>query len=385
MPDTFRLVWIRIALCGPLSADDVHEFAIAGIRDALLDIGAIEYDADGLIIAAFSFLNNSFVVTWNDVYSKIQGPFFDVDNPVDNSSNHVDNPVDKSIFSDDIRSSSSNVVEISKNGVNDENITLKNPAKKPRGRPRGKAPTDDAEFDAFWSAYPKDASKKSALDVWKRIRAASKDWPALYAAIMAGLFHAKASRQWNAENGIYVPEAHRWLSKEKWSDRLPAAAVVRFDIENYFYDAPQSPPRAPRDESGDTRPMNPRPPATSPEGRTDTNQTDVLFANLTASPEYVELAIKRIELEIDDRMAPDGILVDLVDIELIRRDGAGRLRLRGDNALIGFVSVLSVQGRYTWRIGRRPISRDDLELELSLREDEYSALYDKYVREEGEQ
>jgi hypothetical protein len=377
MPESFRLVWAQIALRGPLTLDEVHEFAIAGVRDALLDAGIIEYIADGSIQAVPELLNKYPAATWN----MLSGAENNVDNHVDKSGNPVDNHVDKSIFPDVYKSSSSNVVEISKNGENDERTPLKNPAKKSRGRPRGKQPTDDAEFDAFWSAYPKDVGKKSAIDVWNRIRSASKDWPALYSDIMAGLAMAKASRQWTVENGQYVPEAHRWLSKERWRDRLPPA-ILGTNIDTWFYDVPQSPREAPSNDTGDTRLMRHTRPDNSSQVTTATNQTDVLFPGLSATPEYVELALTRIKLEIDDRMAPDGILVDLADVELIRM-APESFKLKTDPER-DFLQRLFREHRLNWRTGRRPTNGDEWQLELALRENEQTALYEQYLRDEGE-
>ncbi len=67
----------------------------------------------------------------------------------------------------------------------------------------------DSGFAAFWAAYPRKGEKKKALSVWRRLRPDPD-------AVMAGLEKWKRSRQWQQEEGRFVPGAVKWLRGEYW-------------------------------------------------------------------------------------------------------------------------------------------------------------------------
>jgi len=80
-------------------------------------------------------------------------------------------------------------------------------------------PTPSAQerrFAEFWQAYPKKVGKKAALGSWKRI----KPDAALFDKIMAAVEAAKGSRQWQRDDGQYIPNPATWLNQGRWDDEL---------------------------------------------------------------------------------------------------------------------------------------------------------------------
>lgn len=71
-------------------------------------------------------------------------------------------------------------------------------------------------FLRFWSEYPKKVGKKAALGSWKRI----KPDAALFDKIMAAVEAAKGSRQWQRDDGQYIPNPATWLNQGRWDDEL---------------------------------------------------------------------------------------------------------------------------------------------------------------------
>lgn len=75
-------------------------------------------------------------------------------------------------------------------------------------------------FALFWKAYPKKVGKGAAEKSWKKIKPSAE----LFDRIMAAIDAAKASEQWQREDGRYIPNPATWLNQSRWEDELPAAA-----------------------------------------------------------------------------------------------------------------------------------------------------------------
>lgn len=93
------------------------------------------------------------------------------------------------------------------------------PKNKPNNKPKetlsGERVNQEAQFKAFWDAYPRKEGKKKALEKWKRL---NPD-PDLFARIMAGLDKHIRSEQWR--RGV-IPHPTTWLNGERWEDELPS-------------------------------------------------------------------------------------------------------------------------------------------------------------------
>lgn len=88
-----------------------------------------------------------------------------------------------------------------------------NPPISPRAR--------NTAFEKFWSAYP---NKKSKGDAEKAFTMALKKTD--LETILAALEKHKTSRQWQEDNGRFIPYPATWLNQERWSDVLEVAAPM---------------------------------------------------------------------------------------------------------------------------------------------------------------
>ena len=76
-------------------------------------------------------------------------------------------------------------------------------------------------FEAFWAEYPRQESRHDAWLEWMRI---FERGDVEFDDIMAGLWHAKGSRQWNQSETRFVPNPARWLRERRWTDRMETVA-----------------------------------------------------------------------------------------------------------------------------------------------------------------
>lgn len=72
----------------------------------------------------------------------------------------------------------------------------------------------EQRFDEFWAAYPKKVGKKAALASWKKVKPDTE----LFDKIMTAIGRAKATWQWQRENGRYIPNPKTWLNEGRWDD-----------------------------------------------------------------------------------------------------------------------------------------------------------------------
>lgn len=69
-------------------------------------------------------------------------------------------------------------------------------------------------FRAFWSAYPRQSGLIEAISAWETLQV-DKSEPKLR-LIMDGLETWKASRDWNEDEGKFVPAPGKWLTQMRW-------------------------------------------------------------------------------------------------------------------------------------------------------------------------
>jgi len=72
----------------------------------------------------------------------------------------------------------------------------------------------EKRFDEFWEAYPKKVGKKAALASWKKVKPGTE----LFDKIMMAIGRAKATEQWQRENGRFIPNPTTWLNQGRWDD-----------------------------------------------------------------------------------------------------------------------------------------------------------------------
>ncbi|WP_196606788.1 replication initiator protein A [Pectinatus frisingensis] len=71
-------------------------------------------------------------------------------------------------------------------------------------------------FIEFWQAYPKKIGKGAAEKAYLCIRPD----PQLHDCMMKAVYDAKRSRQWQTDNGRYIPNPSTWLNQRRWEDEL---------------------------------------------------------------------------------------------------------------------------------------------------------------------
>ena len=73
----------------------------------------------------------------------------------------------------------------------------------------------DAEFEAFFEIYPRQAAKQQARKFFRRARSrAGSNWPEVRQQIMAKALRAGA----HASDDYFVPLPSTWLQGERWMD-----------------------------------------------------------------------------------------------------------------------------------------------------------------------
>ena len=76
-------------------------------------------------------------------------------------------------------------------------------------------------FNQFWQAYPKKRSKVIAEEAFCKI----KNLNDLFPVMIQALERQKASRQWQEDDGKYIPYPAKWLNERRWED------VEQIDIQ----------------------------------------------------------------------------------------------------------------------------------------------------------
>lgn len=84
----------------------------------------------------------------------------------------------------------------------------------------GSASLQDQRFDQFWEAYPKKVGKTDARKAWNKAKITGEIFDKILTAIEA----AKASEQWQRENGRFIPNPSTWINQGRWDDELPEPA-----------------------------------------------------------------------------------------------------------------------------------------------------------------
>jgi len=102
----------------------------------------------------------------------------------------------------------------------------KDPSNPPYSPPAGEADTpnqpsekrevDWALFERFWQAYPQNRRKKkaSARRAWRKLNPELS----LCRAMAAALERDRRSRDWQREDGAYIPYPASWLNGRRWED-----------------------------------------------------------------------------------------------------------------------------------------------------------------------
>ena len=98
--------------------------------------------------------------------------------------------------------------------INKKVINKKESIKKEKYKKERKAEETD-DFDAFWQAYPKKVGKQAARRAFEKV----KDVP--LQTILNAIEQQKKMKQWQDNNGQFIPHPSTWLNRGSWDDELP--------------------------------------------------------------------------------------------------------------------------------------------------------------------
>lgn len=73
-------------------------------------------------------------------------------------------------------------------------------------------PESPPAFDRFWAAYPKKAGKGAAQAAFRRITGVPVD------VMLFAIEQQRHSRQWQEDNGRFIPNPATWLNQRRWED-----------------------------------------------------------------------------------------------------------------------------------------------------------------------
>lgn len=88
------------------------------------------------------------------------------------------------------------------------------PYKKKNKTPYSPPKGDDADFNSFWSEYPKKIGKGAALKAWNKIRPNN----GTRTRILEAVRKQATWGQWTKEAGRYIPNPATWLNQQRWED-----------------------------------------------------------------------------------------------------------------------------------------------------------------------
>jgi hypothetical protein len=89
-------------------------------------------------------------------------------------------------------------------------------------------PFSAADFELFWSQYPKHKDKKTAALRWKSLT--TKHVLPAIDVLLAALTKAKLSDDWKKNGGTYIPHASTWLNGQRWEDEIPEKPKERLPV-----------------------------------------------------------------------------------------------------------------------------------------------------------
>ena len=76
----------------------------------------------------------------------------------------------------------------------------------------------EQRFEEFWAAYPRKVARKAVLKIWKRLNPSAR----FHTQILQAIELAKATEQWQRENGRYIPNPQTWINQGRWDDVYPS-------------------------------------------------------------------------------------------------------------------------------------------------------------------
>lgn len=94
------------------------------------------------------------------------------------------------------------------------------------GKERKEHASNDARFETFWISYPRKVAKHDASRAFKKLALVNGDFEKVLAALEA----AKASEQWQRDEGKFIPHASTWLNGRRFEDEGHIPPTIKVDV-----------------------------------------------------------------------------------------------------------------------------------------------------------
>jgi hypothetical protein len=79
------------------------------------------------------------------------------------------------------------------------------------------------DFEIFWQAYPNRVCKKIAFMAWQKLKPDKE----LQDKILKAIDEQSNTKQWQKNNGEFIPYPSTWLNQERWEDEVKVALPVK--------------------------------------------------------------------------------------------------------------------------------------------------------------
>lgn len=79
--------------------------------------------------------------------------------------------------------------------------------------------TRGAEFEKFWSAYPRKEGKQKARQAFEKVTVSLE-------TLLDAIERQKQSAQWSKDGGQFIPHPATWLNGKRWEDQLTIGASI---------------------------------------------------------------------------------------------------------------------------------------------------------------
>lgn len=93
-------------------------------------------------------------------------------------------------------------------------------------------------FEDFWKAYPRKVNKQGAYKAFKNIKHIEKILP----DILADLEVKRNSKDWQKDNGQYIPHPTTYLHQERWNDSNEVAEkqaainnIISESVDGFYF------------------------------------------------------------------------------------------------------------------------------------------------------
>ena len=96
----------------------------------------------------------------------------------------------------------------------EENIKEENTKEEKNAEKPERISKKQERFNQFWASYPKKVGKQAAWKTWSKLNPDGE----LTEKILAAIEAQKGWRQWQEENGRYIPNPATWLNQGRWED-----------------------------------------------------------------------------------------------------------------------------------------------------------------------